>query len=51
MTEPTVVKSVRMSAVNWAYVAERAEKRGIKPNAWIVRMVDMVREGKLKEVR
>ena len=40
-----------MSAKNWAYVAERADKRDITPNAWICRMIDMVREGKLKEVK
>ncbi len=40
-----------MSPELWAYVAERAKKREISPNAWMVRMVDMVREGKLKEVK
>ena len=47
----SVNKSVRMSALNWAFVAERAKKREISPNAWIGRMVSMVREGKLVEVK
>jgi hypothetical protein len=33
----------------WSYVAERASRRGISPNAWIVRMVRLVRDGKLTE--
>lgn len=49
MTDTTIVRSVRMSAANWAYVIERAKKREITPNAWMVKMVDMVREGKLAE--
>lgn len=51
MTDTTIVRSVRMSAANWAYVIERAKKREITPNAWMVKMVDMVREGKLVEKR
>ena len=49
MTGPSVNKSVRMSAVNWAFVADRAKKREISPNAWIGRMVTMLREGSLAE--
>lgn len=48
---PTSVKSIRMSDELWAYVAERAARRGIKPNAWVVRMVGMLREGLLAEKR
>lgn len=34
-----------------SYVAERAEKRGISIEAWVLRMIEMVRDGKLKEVK
>lgn len=47
----TLVKSVRITPELWAFVEERAEKRSISANAWLVRMVEMVRDGKLKEVK
>lgn len=47
----TVVKSVRIDPELWAYVQGRALKREIKPNAWVVRMIEMVRDGKLREVK
>lgn len=40
---PTSVKSVRMRDELWAFVAERAAKRKISPNAWMVRCVDKAR--------
>ena len=51
VTDKTIVKSVRMPAELWAYVAERAKKRDVSPNAWMVRMVQMVRDKKLIEVK
>ncbi len=34
-----------------AYIDERAKKRGITRTAWIATMVQMVRDGRLREVR
>lgn len=35
-----MVKSVRMPALHWAFVCERAKLRDLTPNGWIVRMVE-----------
>lgn len=45
----SIVKSLRMRPELWAFVAERASKQNISPNAWLARMVEQVRKGKLKE--
>lgn len=49
MTEPTVVKSVRIRESLWAFVEARAELRGMKPNGWVVRCIEDAQRRLMKE--